>query len=203
MPVDARPVPKVLHQIWLQGAAAMRTDIACLAKQAERAALASGWQYRLWSDADLMLLPEYAALRSLPPTFMHLADLGRYAILWNEGGLYVDVDTEVNRMPTDGGPLGPLVGAWCMEGNNAVMAAPPRHPFLARVLARAARLESYTGPATQANLVVLEAGPDMRFWPEPYWLGQWRWRYGHHLGSHLSMGSAIPLGDTFPVGAKL
>jgi mannosyltransferase OCH1-like enzyme len=203
--VDARPVPKVLHQIWLQGAAALqaRPDVAVLCKQAERAALADGWRYRLWSDADLLLLPEYAESRHLANCFAHLADLGRYALLFHEGGLYVDVDTEMARMPNDTGPNGPFVGAWVMDGNNAAMAGPPGHEYFRRLLREAKKPEHYVGVAHQVNLCMEWAGPDVKRWEHKWWHGGWKWRYGNHLMDHAKLGSNIPLGDTFPPGATL
>lgn len=174
-----------------------------LTKQAERAALAAGWVYKLWSDADLLTLPEYAALRSLGRTFVHLANIGRYAILNREGGLYVDADTAVARMPDDAGPNGPLVGAWVVEGADldAVMAAPPGHAYFRRLLDAAASPASYEHD--RMGLCAAMLGSDVHRWPARYWVGGWRWRYGNHLGQHLEMGSNIPLGDTFPPGATI
>jgi hypothetical protein len=203
--VDARPVPKVLHQIWLQGADAMPPDAARWSMQAKRAAQTSGWEYRLWSDEDLLGLGEYRSSRGLANTFAHLSDLGRYSILWHFGGMYVDVDTELVRMPTDDGPLGPLVGAWRMEGNTAAVAAPAHHPFIRGVLDLVMRSDPYEGPPSQINVRMWGAliASGVNVWPAKCWQGGDRWRYGNHLGQHLAWGSMLQLGDTFPPGAKV
>jgi hypothetical protein len=197
--MDERAVPKVLHQIWLQGADAMCPEAARWTMQARRVCQTFGWTYRLWSDMDLWeAFSAYREHRGLANTFAHMSDLGRYCILYAEGGLYVDVDTEMVRLPPEG-----LQGAWIMDGNNAAMAAPPKHGYIGRVLARAVKPEAYDGVAPQVNLCMAELGKDVQIWEPRRWHGAWQWRYGNHLMSHMTWGSNLHLGDTFPLGAKL
>ncbi|KAG2785433.1 hypothetical protein PC129_g17177 [Phytophthora cactorum] len=109
------------------------------------------WTYVFWTDADNLRLFE-----QLYPRYLHvakavrkvsLADMARYALLHQVGGLYVDADFECLQ------PFGdlhrdnnlflssePLVHSVLLEKSNsaalcnALMASAPGHPFWLRVL---------------------------------------------------------------------
>ncbi len=190
-----RDVPAVVHQIWLQGLDSMRPEAMALSMQCLRVARASGWLYRLWSDRDLFELPEYAAARALPKRFTHLANLGRAAVLWHLGGLYVDVDTEVFRLPVS------LRGAWLAGANNCAMAAPALHPYVWRLLQTLSRPEPYATAASHADLFHSLIRGDVQVWPREAWFGDGVRSFGCHLGRSFAWGSRVDLGDTFPPGA--
>ena len=123
------PVPRIVHQIWLQGEGAMPGEAYAASRTTCHVAKDAGWAYRLWSESDLMgFLSWYPSLRHLAPSAAFRADLGRYSILWDVGGLYLDMDIDLFRLPED------LKGAWTVQGGNHVMAAPPGHPRVRKML---------------------------------------------------------------------
>lgn len=200
--VIGAPVPRVVHQIWLQGPDRMRPEAEALAVQCMRVAKAAGWEYRMWADADLLAFPEYAEHRDRVRRFAHLSDLGRYAILWHLGGLYLDVDIEMQTMPP------PLVGAWIQQGNNAAMAAPPGHPYIARLIASIPQADIWDGasspynPHSPVNMCMLLKQGQVTEWPPEAWQGYHRRKtYGNHLSRFRAWGSQVDLGDTFPPGS--
>jgi mannosyltransferase OCH1-like enzyme len=107
-----------------------------------------GWEHRLWTEANMPRLRNQrlydAAERIAPRNVGQLrADVARYEILLEHGGVYVDCDMECLR------PLDPLLtpGMSCFAGwetpgrwvNNAVLGASPAHPFLGELVERLAR----------------------------------------------------------------
>lgn len=138
-----------------------------------------GWEYRLWTDDDLLSLvqnyyPELEALFMSYPRAVQRADLGRYLILHHCGGVYADLDTECLS------PLDPIahetrviLAEEPVEHRyqshplgldrllfNGVMASPQGHPFWRHVMAMLLRcrhaganvLES-TGPLALTGAV--------------------------------------------------
>ncbi|ETI39214.1 hypothetical protein F441_14974 [Phytophthora nicotianae CJ01A1] len=109
------------------------------------------WTYVFWTDADNLRLFEL-----LYPQYLHvakavrkvsLADMARYALLHQVGGLYVDADFEclqpfddLHRENNLFLSSEPLVHSVLLEKSdsaalcNALMASAPRHPFWLSVL---------------------------------------------------------------------
>lgn len=134
-------IPPVFHQIWV-GPDPLPAEFAAYAQTWRD--LHPGWEYRLWTDDNLPAMANRHlfddAAELTPPLFVHQfkADVLRYEILWNFGGVYIDTDFEclanIEHL---------LVGveafaAWELQGtwvNNAIMGAEPGHPFLARAIA--------------------------------------------------------------------
>lgn len=112
-----------------------------------------GWDYRLWTDEDLLTFmseqrPDLLELYLSYSRPVQRADLARYAILQAYGGVYADIDTRCLA------PLEPLIGdqrvILCEEPErhheparvrgmdrlyfNGTMASPPGHPFWDRVI---------------------------------------------------------------------
>lgn len=107
-----------------------------------------GWDYKLWTDADLLTLvqthyPELEELYVSYPNPVQRADLGRYLVLHHCGGVYADVDTEclssLDPLTADARvvfaeepiehhnhaiPLG-----LAHQYFNGIMASPKGHPF--------------------------------------------------------------------------
>ncbi len=136
-------VPKVIHQTW-------KSEVLPPA-QAE-------WQHTvraehpdhehvLWTDAHnrALIADDYPWFLPTYDSYAHdieRVDAVRYFILHSRGGLYLDLDMEVFR------PLDTLLGpglTFSMEAgpmitqtvtSNALMAAPPRHPFYDRLIRR-------------------------------------------------------------------
>jgi hypothetical protein len=170
-----RRIPSIIHQTWKSTSAIPETFRpwirSCLA-------LNPDWEYWLWSDDDMRRLvstayPQYLELYDGYPSQSQRVDVFRYFVLYEYGGLYVDLDMECLR-PIDGAiddkdcllsqepvehalllaPVGvPLV-------SNALMACRPAHPFFAHVISG---LRSYTRSwlMTSNNDVLSTTGPYM------------------------------------------
>ena len=101
-----------------------------------------GWESILWTEDNLPRLRNQrvfdAANRIAPRSVGQLrADVARYEILLEHGGVYVDTDMECLR------PIDTLLeGVECFAGweaqgiwvNNAVLGAAPGHPFMAALV---------------------------------------------------------------------
>jgi mannosyltransferase OCH1-like enzyme len=141
-----RPVPKVLQQIWIGGPG----PVSCAAWAAY--AGRHGWRHNLWNEARLDAAgvtqdPLYRSMLGagdLPGA----VDVARYHILAREGGLYLDCDWYPARDDVPPEAALPMLGlaalaesaprvtsAGCMLVSNALIAAPPRHPAFARLIA--------------------------------------------------------------------
>lgn len=90
-------IPRVVHQVWIS------SDLPSHASDSWQN-LGGGWDWRLWTDADLLALvrDHYPHLEELYLSYPHnvqRADLGRYLVLDHCGGLYADLDTECHGRP--------------------------------------------------------------------------------------------------------
>jgi mannosyltransferase OCH1-like enzyme len=141
-----RPVPKVLHQIWIGGPAPV--SCAAWANWAGR----HSWRHRLWDEAQLA-----AAGATQDPVFRAMlqagdlpgaVDVARYHVLSQQGGVYLDCDWYPARddrpleaaLPMLGlaalaEPAPRLTSAGSLLVSNALIAAPPQHPVFARLIA--------------------------------------------------------------------
>ncbi|CAE7320631.1 RH31, partial [Symbiodinium pilosum] len=133
--LDPRPaIPQCIHQIWLGGRSRPEP---CEGFTASWRSRHPGWEYRLWTDADVaeeLTHPGLAQAYEAASNPAEKSDILRLAIILRHGGLYVDVDFECLQ------PLGALhsrasfycglsnVGA--VEVNNGLFAATPGHPLV-------------------------------------------------------------------------
>jgi mannosyltransferase OCH1-like enzyme len=141
------PVPRVIHQIWI-GPLPPPPATAAWASHAG----AQGYAYRLWREADLAALGlmETPAYRDMldRADYPGAVDVARYAILAREGGIYLDCDWYPARDDIGFHDLMPLTGLTALAeaiprntgaGSlllaNSFIAAPPRHPVFARLIA--------------------------------------------------------------------
>lgn len=81
-------IPKIIHQIWLGPA---DPPMKWLNSWRDMH-VTSGWEYRLWRDKDVTPLVNDIAYE-LAPEYCRKADILRYEILYNHGGVYIDADT--------------------------------------------------------------------------------------------------------------
>ena len=173
-------IPRVIHQTWKTGAPP--PEWAPLERTWREHHPA--WEHRIWTDEDCRaFVVERLQTCSLPTTATRTDPPGafRYAVLLEEGGVYVDMDMECLR------PIDPLLdGASCLltlEPNvhgawhgrvdlvsNAFMAAAPGQAVLAAVGAELPRRQLERG---LHNEVLSTTGPFMlddvvrrREWPE-------------------------------------
>lgn len=135
------PVPKVLHQIWMQGKDAVPSKYA--AARATWTQVHPDWEIRVWDEADLIALirgtPWETPLR-LCRRLIQRADVLRCAVLERFGGVYADMDMYALKS------LDPLlhddriqVGQTTFQGvpfvhhfmrvNNGIILCPPSSPF--------------------------------------------------------------------------
>lgn len=132
-------LPTVLHQIWLGGNLPFTFQRFAETWKEHH----PKWNYILWTSADLPELRNYELIRNAAsyvpeaniPQF--LADVLRYEILAEFGGVYVDTDMEC-RKPLDGLIAGAVCfAAWEVQDRfvgNAILGAVPHHPFIERLV---------------------------------------------------------------------
>lgn len=135
-------VPTV-HQIWI-GDAEMPPRLAAYCETIRGSF--PGWNYRLWTEADLETLAEHAVIPGpvTDPTFPlgMRSDIIRLEILRQHGGVYFDTDFEALR--ADLRPVFDGLSRFCYgdeksgRPSNAMMAAPKGHPFVEFFLRRIA-----------------------------------------------------------------
>jgi mannosyltransferase OCH1-like enzyme len=97
-------IPHVIHQIWLGGEppAQLRTWLDGWRAHHPR------WDYQLWTDDNRpQLTNEQAFLRA--PSFAMKADLLRYELLREHGGVYIDADFECHHPIDDLARAQPLL----------------------------------------------------------------------------------------------
>lgn len=140
------PVPRIIHQIWL-GTLPVPPSVERWAIHAEK----TGFEYRLWREADLEKLgadahPSYLRMLEIGD-YPGAVDIARYAILQALGGVYLDCDWYPTRDNLGFADLLPLIGLGAMAevvpretgfGSlllaNSFIAAPPGHPVFRRML---------------------------------------------------------------------
>ncbi len=142
---NRRPVPRILHQIWIGPLPPPPATQAWAAHAA-----AQGYAYRLWREADLAALGVMGtgACRDMLARgdYPGGVDVARYAILEREGGIYLDCDWYPARDDVGFHDLMPLTGLVAMAEDiprntgagglllaNSFIAAPPGHPVMARL----------------------------------------------------------------------
>lgn len=161
-------VPRIMHQSW-------KTDILPRKyKEWQKSIidLHSGWEYRLWTDAQNLRLvldkfPWFLETYIGLPRNIQRADAARYMYMYEYGGFYMDLDVEALRSHESlrpcGGILVPLMSTdYKFEHNvpNAWMGSVPGHPFWIHMLEKIktdlvsnsdAGAEALTGPAQEFN----------------------------------------------------
>lgn len=167
------PIPRVIHRIWL-GDAPLPEGYRAYGET--WAAHHPGWELKLWTEADAPVPAGAGRARN----FAERADLVRYEILRQHGGIYVDTDVECLR-PIDDLLDGVVAFAgYEVPGRccNAVMGAVPGHPAITELTELAAVAVGHgTFPeatATTFATYVLEAHPDVTlFSPDRFYPTLW------------------------------
>jgi hypothetical protein len=153
---QARPVPRVIHQIWIGGRPVPETAAAWAAHAGRQ-----GYGWKLWREADLAAIglgddPVFRA-RLDRGDVPGAVDAARYAILEREGGIYLDCDWFPARDDVGFHDFLPMSGLCALTEEvprqtgrgpallaNSMIAAPARHPAIASLrgalAAAAARL---------------------------------------------------------------
>lgn len=140
------PVPRLLHQIWLGS-----LDLPPSTRRWAEHAAATGFQYRLWREADLEALGimDHPAYRGMleEGDYPGAVDVARYLVLQAQGGIYIDCDWFPARNDLGFADLLPLVGLMALPEDtprqtgrgsllltNSLIASPAGHPVFARLL---------------------------------------------------------------------
>lgn len=143
---NARPVPRVIHQIWIGSKPVPPTVEAW-----QRHAAATGFQHRLWREDDIRAIdvfdnPVFRAFLEAGD-YPGAVDVARYLILAREGGIYLDCDWYPARMETGLDTFLPLVGLAALAEQtprnlgadsllltNSLITSPPQHPLFSRLV---------------------------------------------------------------------
>jgi inositol phosphorylceramide mannosyltransferase catalytic subunit len=142
---NRRPVPRVIHQIWI-GTLPVPEAVAAWKSHAA----AQSYDYRLWREGDLAGLglagnPVFADMLARGD-YPGAVDVARYAILAAEGGIYLDCDWYPARDDIGFHDLLPLSGLTALAEEtprltgmgglllaNSFIATPKDHPALHRL----------------------------------------------------------------------
>lgn len=135
-------IPKIVHQIWL-GSPVPEKFSSWMATWANM----QGWEYKLWTDKDAEEFPLYnRKLFDNAKNYGEKADILRYEILYQEGGVYVDVDFEnintelfnlLNRSFDFYAGLEPMEHRQPVNSpliGNALIGSVAGHPFLEKII---------------------------------------------------------------------
>ncbi|WP_432830373.1 glycosyltransferase [Dactylosporangium sp. CA-092794] len=125
-------IPRVFHRIWLGSPLPERER----AYGETWARYHPGWELRLWTDADVPPLINQGYFDATV-SLAQKADILRYEILLNHGGVYLDTDFECYRSIE---PLLSGVELFCAREDgfrtaNGLLGGTPGHPFIAAVMA--------------------------------------------------------------------
>jgi mannosyltransferase OCH1-like enzyme len=175
---NASAIPRIIHQIWIQGVDAMPGRYRQLADTWRRHHPA--WTHRLWDQSSLHEVlgeTDWWRVYERQPEVIARADVARYALLQKFGGVYADLDIECRR------PIDPIVAGEHLcattyshprpapsrfaDATNSFLASVVAHPLWADILARLEEdadaglfVTARTGPAMLAQL--LEGQADVR-----------------------------------------
>jgi mannosyltransferase OCH1-like enzyme len=90
------PIPKIIHQTWKTEAVPPQWR----SYQQKVKALHPGWEYRLWTDDNndrfvREYFPDFYNIYATFPKNIMRADVIRYLVMYQYGGLYLDLDYEM------------------------------------------------------------------------------------------------------------
>ena len=142
-----RRIPRIIHQTYFEE---LTIDKYPQLVRLQNTWKASGWEYRFYNDDSARQYIE----TNYPPRFVtafdtllpgaYKADLFRYLVLFQEGGIYVDVDVMLNTnldtfFTPDLAFFAPIdaVGSFADEQFclwNGLLGSAPAHPILAKVI---------------------------------------------------------------------
>jgi mannosyltransferase OCH1-like enzyme len=155
-------IPKIIHQIWLGGPLPEKY----YALQKTWQDCHPGWQYRLWTDADM---PDFRFTDRVrfesAKNKGEQSDILRYEILHQFGGLYVDTDFECVKSFDElhhlcdfyVGLEAALPGSGHIGIGNALIASVPGHPILQHCIQEISKSETGGDPDTIQKVTGPEA----------------------------------------------
>ena len=146
--MEGRKIPRITHQIWLQGWNALPPKFAENVNSLRT--LNPGYTHMVWDEKSLRdecrkLFPAVLAKFESYTHFMQKIEFGRLVILFNYGGISVDTDMK-SLKPIDTTPkidtaelivsLAAFPGNMIGQTNNAIVLAKPHHPLLLELITR-------------------------------------------------------------------
>jgi len=146
--MDGRKIPRITHQIWLQGWNALPPKFKGNVESLRT--LNPGYTHMVWDEASLRdecrkLFPAVLAKFESLPYLVQKVDFGRLIVLYAYGGISVDTDMK-SLKPIDTTPkidtaeliisLSAFPGNMIGQTNNAIVLAKPHHPLLLELITR-------------------------------------------------------------------
>ena len=83
-------IPKIIHQIWIGDSEIPKQCLQYIDSWKKHH---SDWEYRLWTDENMIKL-QNQELYDSTTNIRQKADIARYELLYRFGGVYVDIDME-------------------------------------------------------------------------------------------------------------
>ncbi|HEY0190753.1 MAG TPA: glycosyltransferase [Kofleriaceae bacterium] len=147
-------IPRILHQIWYQGEAALPERYRPFLDGWRRNH--PGWEHRLWDEAACRALlaeryPAFLPTWEAYPLFIQRIDSIRYFLLDSFGGVYLDMDMECLK------PIDPLIDGCelllsrTVQYNIAALGGVPGHRLWQRARAGLAETASRARPGGLAR----------------------------------------------------
>lgn len=162
-------IPKIIHQTWKNKKI---PDDWLISKQRWEE-FHPGWEYRLWTDRDnreyiKINYPNFLEIFDSYPHNIQRADVIRYFILRDFGGVYSDLDIEplgpidkyVDHIASNGG-VGLVFSGNVNVFTNSFMISAPRNPIWNKVIERLYRQEIPWWAMTKHFEVMYSTGPLM------------------------------------------
>ncbi len=179
-------IPRVFHQIWIN---ATSPDLPPVYARYRDSWLAHhpGWDYRLWNLDNLPFVSRHQALYPRCGSYAQMADILRYELLFELGGVYLDTDFECLK-PIDRILEGVRTFSCSEDGASVsigIMGAEPASPLMHRCTKHIpSRLglqspTAETGPAYFTRQI-LEGGfnNDLTLFPRA-WFYPYNWNEPH------------------------
>ncbi|GAB5364272.1 hypothetical protein AAMO2058_000955600 [Amorphochlora amoebiformis] len=142
-------IPRIIHQIWFgpkEPPAMLKRSQASLKKHHP------SWKYILWRDKTIQDPRAKAILRHCQSLFsqdclspVEKSDIWRLAVLYQMGGVYVDVDVDcvgsLESLHSQSSAYVGLSNTGTIEINNAIIASKPSHPLFLHLLTEIQKLK--------------------------------------------------------------
>lgn len=171
----------------------MSAPLGKLVQQVEKVCSEAGWEYRRWTAEDVRGLPGEAGklFRDLSPkcdTISQQSNLARYLILREVGGLYLDTDVELNKLPLM------IEGAWVAGSTSifqvcsCILACPAHHSWIERVVGLLTKVDLSVRGSAGSKLIAESLADDVSVWSRSCW---GRNAQRSEFGAHHWMGDSM------------
>lgn len=172
-------IPKIIHQIWYQGEAQIPNKYIKNIQTWKQ--FHPHWEYHLWDETKMLQViskysPEIRQMFQSFPYMHQKIDFFKYVILYQIGGIYVDIDAKaikvIDPLLKKGTLLLSKVGTNYFESmmltrhpimvNNGIIFSRAQHPFLALLIKEIPKVYNATNPnMVKAVYISRTTGPDL------------------------------------------